>query len=338
MAVKDTCVYPAFRFLRPLAVFPRHSPLATFFRSRRKTPLKRPAEGWDATRAFSRRTRGNNGATRGSERQLFRLVNHMRHDSANLFGGSLALPVQLLLHENAFAFAFQLRELTLVQIIQRGLHGNDPVAERAVVFEMLLRDDGGALRFDKHLLLQLADVLADRVATHAGRLGDLVRADDAVEGFAVLAFEQVGVDRERARREMELKDLHRQREKVFGILPAHPAERDALAAVNLREPTARERTQMFAHGVLTHVERATDAAAGLADERRDEEAEIREVCEDHQRARSQRVVEQTIRQREVILERAAPGVWVVGQVVTSFLILGSCLHAASVSVPASGLV
>ena len=246
--------------------------------------------------------------------------------------------VQLLLNDRAIAFALQLRELTLVQIIQRGLHGNDPVTERAIVLEVLLRDDGGALRLDEHLLLQLADILADGVASHAGRLGDLVCADDAVKCFAVLSMEQVGVDRERAGREMELKDLHRQREEFFGVFLTHPAERDALAAFDLREPTSRERTQMLAHSVLAHAERAADAAAGLADERRDEEAEIREVCEDHQRARSQRVVEQTICQREVILERAAPGVRVVGQVVSSFVILGLCLLAASVSVPASGLV
>lgn len=247
-------------------------------------------------------------------------MNHMRHDRAHFFGGSLALLVQLLLNERATTFALQLRELTLVQIVQRGLHGNDPVAERAVVLEVLLRDDGGALRLDEHLLLQLADILADGVASHAGRLGDLARADDAVERFAVFSIEQVGVDRKRTRREMELKDFHRQRKEIFGVLPTHPAEWDALAAFDLREPAARERTQMLAHSVLAHAERAADATAGLADERRDEETEIREVCEDHQRARSQRVVEQTIRQREVILERAAPGMRVVGQVVTSFVI------------------
>lgn len=246
----------------------------------------------------------------------------MRHDRANLFGGSLALLVQLLLCERAFTLSIQLRELTFVQIVERGLHGNDPVAERAVVLEMLLRDDGGALRLDEQLLLQLADILANGVAAHAGRLGDLVRADDAVKRFAMLAIEQVGVDRERARREMELKDLHRQREKVFGVLPAHPAERDALAAFDLREPTSRERTQMLAHSVLAHAERAADTAAGLANERRDEEAEIREVRENHQRARCEGVVEQSIRERKVILERAAPGVWIVGQWVTSFVVFG----------------
>ena len=140
----------------------------------------------------------------------------------------------------------------------------------------------------------------------------------------MLAIEQVGVDSERARREVELEDLHRQRKEIFGVLPTHPAERDALAAFDLREPRARESAQMFAHSVLAHAERTADAAAGLADERRDEKVEIREVCEDHQRARSQRVVEQTIRQREVILERAAPGVWVVGQVVTNFRFVLTC--------------
>jgi len=246
----------------------------------------------------------------------------MRHDRTNLFDGSLALLLQLLSDKRAIALALQLRELTLVQIIQRGLHWNDPVAERAIVLEVLLRDDGGALRLDEHLLLQLADILADGVASHAGRLGDLVCADDAVERFAVFSIEQVGVDRKRTRREMELKDFHRQRKEIFGVLPAHPAERDALAAFDLREPTARERTQMLAHGVLAHAERAADAAAGLADERRDEEAEIREVRENHQRARCEGVVEQSVRQRKVILERAAPGVWIVGQWVTSFVVFG----------------
>ena len=60
---------------------------------------------------------------------------------------------------------------------------------------------------DQSLLLQLPNVLGNRVGTHAGILADPPDAGPALVGFSVLAEDYVGIDRQLAGTQSQGEDL-----------------------------------------------------------------------------------------------------------------------------------
>ena len=75
------------------------------------------------------------------------------------------------------------------------------------------------------LTFQLSHILPHGVDTHADSFADRPVAGPALIGLAVLTVEQAGVDRQRARRQTQRKNLVGQRKESFGCglcaLPEH---------------------------------------------------------------------------------------------------------------------
>ena len=92
-------------------------------------------------------------------------------------------------------FLLSVRELPLIEDLQRFLNGTDGVEQTAVSDAAILCGNRGRLGADETFLLQTEYVLAHRVLAHLHRLADGAVAGMALVGVAVLAPKQVGVDR-----------------------------------------------------------------------------------------------------------------------------------------------
>ena len=78
-----------------------------------------------------------------------------------------------------------------------------------------LGDDAGGLDSDKSFVSKFKDVLLYCVRTHANCLSNCFVAGIALISFAVLAVEQVRIDGDFSRTQIETEDFVWQREIVF---------------------------------------------------------------------------------------------------------------------------
>ena len=96
------------------------------------------------------------------------------------------------------------------------LDGPDRVAMAAVALLAGLGDDAGGFDSNKPFVCKLEDVLLDRVRTHANCLSNCFVAGIALISFAVLAVEQVRIDGDFSRTQIETEDIIWQR-KILSI-------------------------------------------------------------------------------------------------------------------------
>ena len=94
------------------------------------------------------------------------------------------------MHPRPLHTLLRLPELPLVVLLQRLLNGADGVDETSVAHAAILQRDGGALRADEPLFLQLTDIFRNGVAAHAHGLADGAVAGVALVGGAVFAVHE----------------------------------------------------------------------------------------------------------------------------------------------------
>ena len=88
---------------------------------------------------------------------------------------------------------FRFGQLLPVELLHGLLRREDRVEQRAVSPAAVFQRDGGALRADEPLFLQLTDIFRNGVAAHAHGLADGAVAGVALVGGAVFAVHEKGV-------------------------------------------------------------------------------------------------------------------------------------------------
>ena len=110
-----------------------------------------------------------------------------------------------------FSRRVHLRQLLVIELIQSQLDRTDGVEQIAVALQASLGGDGCVLCTDELPLLQLAHILADGVSAHPHCVSDSLVAGPALVGLPVFTAEQIGVDRQRTRRQAQQEYLVGQR-------------------------------------------------------------------------------------------------------------------------------